>query len=91
MSLDDLREHGVLLPEDEWGEHRLQTTVSQLPLAAAFLLAVAAVVVIYLGGGGTWTWIGLATFLVALYGIVWICDRAILRQRERTRRERHPG
>jgi membrane protein implicated in regulation of membrane protease activity len=88
MSMEDLREHGVLLPEREWGEHRLETTVAQGPLLAAFLVAVLAVVAIYLGAGGTWTWIGLVVFLVAIFTVVWICDRAIVRQRERTRRER---
>lgn len=88
MSMEDLREHGVLLPESEWGAHRLQTTVAQGPLATAFALAVAATVAIYVGAGRLWTWVGLVVFLAALLWIVWICDRAILRQRERTRRER---
>lgn len=88
MSMDDLRSQGVLLPEEEWGSHRLETTVPQGRLAAGFVLAVAAVVTMYLGDGGTWTWIGLGGFLVALYGSVWVLDVAVTRQRERTRQER---
>lgn len=88
MSQDDLREHGVLLPESEWGRHRLETTVPQGPIAAAFAVATAAAATMYAGGGGAWTWIGVVVFLVALYAIVWICDRAVTRQRARTRAER---
>ena len=88
MSMEDLREHGVLLPEEEWGQHRLENTVPQGRLAAGFAIAVAGIVSIYLGAGGRWTWIGLVVFLVALYWIVWTCDRGILAQRERFRRER---
>ncbi len=87
MSMDDLRQHGVLLPEEEWGQHRLTTTVSEGQLGAAFALAVAALVTIYLGAGGTWTWVGLGAFLVALYWIVATCDRAVRRQQKRSRRE----
>jgi hypothetical protein len=88
MSLDDLRNQGVLLPEEEWGEHRLETTVNVIPLAIGFLVAVASLVVIYLGDGGTATWVGSIVFLVALYSVIWMCDRAVLRQRARVRDER---
>ena len=88
MSIDDLREQGVLLPEEEWGQHELETTVHVLPLAAGFTVAVASLVVIYLGDGGTLTWVGSGVFLVALYAVTWMCDRAVLRQRERFREER---
>lgn len=91
MSLDDLREHGVLLPEEEWGAHRLATTVAQGRLGAAFGVAGVAAAVMYLGNGGRWTWLGLLTFLFALCWIVWLCDRAIVRQRERTAEERREG
>lgn len=88
MSMEDLREHGVLLPEEEWGEHRLETTVPEGRLATGFVIAVTGVVSIYLGAGGRWTWIGLVVFLAALYWIIWVCDRGVLAQRERVRRER---
>ncbi len=88
MSIDDLREQGVLLPEEEWGEHRLVTTVPLLPLAIGYVVAVASLVVMYVGAGGLLTWIGAGSFLVALYALTWMCDRAVLRQRARVRRER---
>lgn len=88
MSLEDLREHGVLLPEEEWGRHRLETTVPQPVLLMAFALAVASLVAIYVGGGGAWTWIGLGGFLFGLYSIAVICDRAVMGQRRRVRDER---
>ena len=42
-----------LLPEEEWGQHRLETTVSEGRLGAAFGLAVPSLVGIYLGAGRT--------------------------------------
>ncbi|MGK7313421.1 MAG: hypothetical protein ACN0LA_14490 [Candidatus Longimicrobiales bacterium M2_2A_002] len=88
MSMEDLREHGVLLPEEEWGEHRLETTVPQGRLATGFVIAVLGLLSIYFGAGGLWTWVGLVVFLVALYWIIWVCDRAVVAQRERFRHER---
>lgn len=88
MSIEDLREQGVLLPEEEWGEHRLQTTIRQGPLLVSFVIAVAALVVAYLGEGGGLTWMGVVAFFLAFFGMVWICDRAIPRQRRRFRYER---
>lgn len=88
MTIEDLREQGVLLPEEEWGSHRLETTVPQVPLAVAFLVAAAALVAAYLGDGGAATWIGVGVFLASLYAITWMVDRAVFRQRRRVRRER---
>lgn len=88
MTMEDLREHGVLLPEEEWGAHRLETTVPEWPLAAALLAAAALWVVAFLGDGGTTTWIAVGGFLVLVSAVTWICDRAIRRQRERFREER---
>lgn len=88
MTIEDLREHGVLLPEDEWGTHRLESTTRQAPLLATFAVAAAALVVAYLGNGGAWTWAGTGAFLACLLAITWMCDRAIRRQRRRFRRER---
>lgn len=88
MTIEDLREQGVLLPEEEWGVHELETTTPELPLALAFLAGAVLWVLIYLGDGGLLTWIGTGLFLLILFGITWICDRAVLRQREKFRAER---
>ena len=88
MTMEDLRDHGVLLPEDEWGAHRLETTVPEWPLAAMLLAAAVLWVVAFLGDGGTATWIAVGGFLVLVFAVTWICDRAIRSQRERFREER---
>ena len=91
MTIEDLQNQGVLLPEREWGEHSLRTTTKQGWLLVAFIVAAAALVAALLGDGGPLTWAGVVVFLLMLYALVWMCDRAIRRQRERVRRERRPG
>ncbi|UCC47351.1 MAG: hypothetical protein JSV41_07510 [Gemmatimonadota bacterium] len=88
MTIDDLREQGVLLPEEEWGKHSLKTTAPRLPLAVALLVATAGCALMLLGDGGILTWVGVALFIVTLYASTWMLDRAVARQRERARRER---
>lgn len=88
MTIEDLREHGVLLPEDEWGQHELETTVPEWPLLLAFVAAAVAWVLAFLGNGALLTWVAVGAFLVLLYAITWMCDRAVTRQREKFRRER---
>lgn len=88
MTMEDLHEQGVLLPEEEWGRHRLETTTRRVPLLLAFVLSGAALAVAFLGDGGVLTWIGMGAFLVGLFAIVWMCDRAVVRQRRRVRSER---
>lgn len=83
MSLDELRDQGILLPEDEWGEHELETTVAKGPLFLVLLLAVGGLVAAFVGDGSWPTWVGVGLFLVSLYGATFLCDRAIDRQRER--------
>ena len=68
--------------------HRIETTVPEWTAGVTVVGAVAALVMAYLGDGAWLTWAGLLTHLVALYGVIWICDRATIRQRQRVRRER---
>ena len=88
MSIRDLEEHGVLLPEDEWGARSLETSVPQGRLLGAFAVAVVSLVAAYVGDGGRLTWVGLGSFLVSLFAITLICDRAIERLRRRVGEER---
>jgi len=83
MSLDELRDQGILLPEDEWGEHDLETTVARGPLLVALLLAVAGLVAAFVGDGAWPTWVGVGLFLAGLYLATVLCDRAVERQRQR--------
>lgn len=89
MSLDELRDQGILLPEEEWGEHSLETTVAKGPLLLVLALAVAGLVAAFVGDGGWWTWVGVGLFLVALYGATFLCNRAVDRQRERMGPRKH--
>jgi len=87
MSLEDLKEQGILIPEEEWGEHRLKTTVPQFTFAILFLISVSGCVMAYFGDGHTLTWIGLVVFFTAFYVMIWVNDRAVTRQRERFEKE----
>ena len=66
MSLDDLKQAGVLLPEEEWGKHDLHTTVNRPVLLGLGAAAVASVVMMYLGDGKLVTWLGAGLFLLTL-------------------------
>lgn len=88
MSIEDLKEQHILLPEREWGEHRLKTTAPRLPLLIFFLISVAACVLTFWGGGKFWTWTGITLFFVSFFGIVLLCDRAIIKQRKRMKQEK---
>lgn len=87
MSLEDLKEQGILIPEEEWGEHRLKTTVPQVAFAILFLISVAGCVMAYYGDGNSLTWIGIVVFFVAFFVMIWLNDRAVTRQRERFEKE----
>lgn len=88
MSIEDLQQHGVLLPEDEWGTRKLTTTTSEIPLLLLFLAAAAGCFLTFWGGGNQWTWIGISLFFVAFFAIIVLCDRAIQYQNQRLEQER---
>lgn len=89
MSIEDLNEQHILLPEKEWGQHRLKTTTAQIPLLLLFLCSVAGCALAYRGNGELWTWSGIILFFISFFGIVILCDRAIIKQRQRTKKERN--
>lgn len=88
MSIEDLEQHGVLLPKDEWGTHKIETTTSEVPLLFTFLVSVAGCTAAFLGAGTAWTWIGIVVFFVAFAMVIVLCDRAIEKQRDRVKHER---
>lgn len=88
MSIDDLKEQHVLLPEEEWGIHELKTTVRQLPAILLFICCTAALVMTYFGAGNRSTWIGILLFFCSFFAIIILCDRAIIKQKERTKSEK---
>lgn len=88
MSIEDLEEQNILLPEEEWGQHELKTTASQIPMLILFACSITGCVLSFLGNGNLWTWVGIVLFFVSFFGIVLLCDRAIVKQRERTNKEK---
>ena len=64
MSMKDLEEMGILLPENKWGQSDLHTTVDKIQLGASGLLALGAVILGYMGNGGLLTWVGVGMFFI---------------------------
>lgn len=83
MALEDLEEHGVLLPDEERGTHPDHAFTPRVPLVAASSLALAGCVAMYLGGGRLWTWIGLAAFFAGFFVVILLSDRAVAARRQR--------
>lgn len=67
----ELREQGILLPQAERDTEALHTSVNRLAVVLAGVLAVVSVALIYWGAGGTWTWIGVVAFFVAMFWFTW--------------------
>lgn len=83
MSLEDLQEAGVLLPEEKWGTRRLDSTLSATGLVTTGIVAVASAVGMFLGAGGPVTWISGALFLVDQAFFTWLALRAVEVENER--------
>lgn len=88
MTLEDLQQEGVLLPEEEWGEHALTSTVPRLPLVGLLAVLAASIVVALIADGGTLTFVAMGAFIAALIALTWVLDRSLVRLRRRERRER---
>lgn len=83
MPLQDLEEHGVLLPEEERGTHPSTSLTPKAPLFVASGLAIAGCVAMYVGGGDQWTWIGLGAFFLGFFALIVLSDRAVSTRRAR--------
>lgn len=81
MAIEDLKEQGVLLPERQWGTRSLASPVSLWALVPALVGALGGLVMMAAGDGRALTWLGMATFLVALLAVTLACDRAVRRRR----------
>ena len=66
MSLKDLKEAGLILPEDEWGKLTFQKPYFKFPILLTFLLTFLSCILMYIGDGTWITWIGLLMFLLLL-------------------------
>ena len=84
MSIKDLKDMGILLPEEKWGGLDLHTSVNKFHLVASGLIALAAVVMGYVGNGGTLTWVGVGMFFVFVAYFTWVSLKAIDVQNDET-------
>ena len=82
MSIRDLKDMGILLPEGKWGKFNLHSSVDKSQLVGCGLLALAAVIMGYVGNGGTLTWVGVGMFFVFVVWFTWISLRGIEMQNE---------
>lgn len=80
MSLKDLRELGVLLPDEQWGTYDLHGALNRPAVALAALLAALAVAFMGAGNGGVLTFVGAGLFVVFMAWISHISMKAIDRQ-----------
>lgn len=88
MSLKDLRDFGILLPEDEWGVHDLHTSVNKAELVASMVFGLASVALMFIGGGRTLTFVGGLMFFVFMGWITHISLKAIEVQAAQFQEER---
>lgn len=80
MSYEELKEHNIFLPEEEWGKLDLSASVNLPALVGAFVLAIVSCVLMVIGGGGLWTWVGAAIFVVFMFSFMIVSNAGIERQ-----------
>lgn len=83
MSYEDLKEHDIFLPEEEWGELDLHTSVNLPALVATFVLGTVSCVLMVAGGGRLWTWMGAVLFVAFMYSFAFVSNAGIERQNRR--------
>lgn len=64
MSLDELKQQDLLLPEEHWSKIDLHTSVNKTALAAVLCLGLASVALMVMGQGRWVTWLGALLFVV---------------------------
>lgn len=83
MSYEDLKQHDIFLPESEWGELDLSTSVSLPALIATLVTGAAGCVLMVVGDGSLLTWIGAALFIVFMFAFALVSNAGIERQDRR--------
>ncbi len=78
MTLEDLEEAGLILPEDQWGTHALKTRVNRPLLLTLGAVTLVSLLVMYFDDGGMWTWISLAAYIAMLAAFTWLSWRAVI-------------
>jgi len=73
----------VLLPQEEWGEHDLSTTVNKRALALVMAIGVIALALMYAGDGGWLTFAGIGLFMIFMWQITRISLAAVEMQAQR--------
>lgn len=91
MSFEDLKEHDIFLPKDEWGELDLHTSVNVPVLVATFVLGAVSGAFMAIGGGRLLTWIGAGLFIVFMFSFALVSNAGIETQNRRIEalHERH--
>lgn len=82
MSFEELKEHDIFLPEENWGELDLSSSVNQPLLLSTLILGVISCGMMVLGHGNTLTWLGAGLFLVFLIGFTLVSNAGIDHQNE---------
>lgn len=86
MSLEELEEQDLFLPESAQGELDLSASVSKTQAAGVFLLGFVGALLMILGAGEWLTWVGAVLFLAFLFLFTWTSNRGIDRQNEEVRK-----
>ena len=84
MSIKDLKEMGILLPEDKWGQFNLETSLDKPRLFAAVVLGLVSAIAIYVGNGGTLTWVGVGLYFVFVFWLTRIFLKGVEVQNKET-------
>lgn len=66
MSLRDLRERGLLVPQTLWGDAPIASEGGNASALATGAIGLASALLIWFGGGGPYTFAGLGLFLLDL-------------------------
>lgn len=86
MTLQELEDHEIFLPEAERGELDLHTSVHVPALVGAFVLGAVSCVLMVAGGGALWTWIGAVLFVLFMILFALVSNAGIERQNARIER-----